>query len=112
VSATNNIFAEEWRDQDTNGDALLASQKLSDGSHALSVSEAAANAAAITPSDSTPLANITRAIYVGVSGDIKVDMAGSGTAIVLKSVAAGLLQIRVAKVYSTGTAATNLVALY
>jgi hypothetical protein len=109
---SNNIYSPVARDIDTDAEALLSSQKLSDGSHALSVQQGAANAAAVSPSDSAALAQVTRAIYVGVSGDIKVDMAGAGAGILLKAVPVGMLFIQVAKIYATGTNATNLVALY
>ncbi len=55
-----------------------------------------------------------RAIYVGVTGDITVDMAdGSASALVLKSVLGGqVLNVAVSKIYKVGTVATNLVFLY
>jgi len=77
----------------------------------------ATRALAITPSDGADLTWITRAIYVGVSGDVKVDMgdkdtvSGQGVGIVFKAVPVGLLHIRARRVYATGTTATNLVAL-
>ena len=67
---------------------------------------------AITPSDDADLTVATRGIYVGGGGDITVDFVDSGTSIVLASVVAGtVLPIRVSRVYSTGTSATNLVGL-
>lgn len=72
----------------------------------------ASNAVAITKSDETTF-NATRAIYVGGAGDIKVDMAGTGTAVVFVGVPAGtLLPIRVTRVYSTGTDASSMVRIY
>jgi hypothetical protein len=71
------------------------------------------NAAAITPSDGANLSQQTMAIYVGGAGDVKVDMVGSGTGIVFKAVPVGtVLPVQAIKVYSTGTTATNLVAIY
>lgn len=55
-----------------------------------------------------PLAK-TRRLYIGVSGDVKVDMVGGETAIVFKAVPVGFLDVRASKVYKTGTTATNLV---
>jgi hypothetical protein len=73
----------------------------------------AASAAAITPNDSADLSNVTRGIYVGGGGNVKVDMNDTGTAVVFYNVPVGVvLPIRAARVYSTGTTATNLVALY
>jgi len=78
----------------------------------LSVDFASANAAEVTPSDTTNLTAVTRGIWVGTTGDIKVDLAISGTAVVLKSVPVGLLQVQATRIYSTGTTASNLVALW
>ena len=73
---------------------------------------AAHSAAAVTPSDSSVI-SVTRSLYVGGAGTVKVDMAVDGTAISFLSVAAGsLLPVQVTKVYSTGTTATSIVALY
>jgi len=67
----------------------------------------------ITPSDSTLLAKVSRAIYIGGSGNLAVEMLGGQTPIVFVGVSAGcILPIRVTKVLSTSTTATNLVALY
>lgn len=70
------------------------------------------SAVAIVPSDTDDLAKVCNAIYVGVSGDIKVDMPGVGTGIVFKAVPVGDFKRRVKRVYAAGTTATNLVALY
>jgi len=71
------------------------------------------NAAAVTPSDGSDLANAARALFVGGAGAVKVDMVGGTTAVTLTGVVAGsVLPIRVSRVYSTGTTATNIVALY
>jgi hypothetical protein len=78
-----------------------------------SLSEPVMNAAAITPNDGTDLAQFTRFVYVGGTGDITVNMAGTGASIVFKAVPVGtVLPIRVARVLATGTTATNLVALW
>jgi len=68
--------------------------------------------AAITPDDSTDLANETRGIYVGGTGDIVVhDKAGNN--VTFSSAQAGtVLPIRTKRVLSTSTTATNLVALF
>jgi len=69
------------------------------------------DAQTVTTSDST-IIPITRALYVGVSGDIAVRMADQGTVITFTSVQAGILPIQVDQVLSTGTTATNILALY
>ena len=69
------------------------------------------DAVAVTPHDSTNLSNTTRALWVGVLGDISVEMSGSGSAIVFKGVQ-GLIPLRVTRVNSTATTATDIVALW
>lgn len=72
----------------------------------------ATTAVAVTPSNSTDLANITTGIFIGGAGTLKIDMPGT-SAFTFTSVAAGVyLPLRVKRVYATGTTATNIVALY
>ncbi len=71
------------------------------------------HAFAISKNDSTDLAYVTRAIYVGGVGDIVVDLAGGETSVAFSGVPAGtVLPIRATRVRSTGTTATNMVGLY
>lgn len=71
----------------------------------------ATDGVAVTPSDSTVLTT-TRAVFVGGAGNLSVVMS-SGTTLVLTGVTAGtLLPIRVTKVKSTNTTATNIAALW
>ena len=73
----------------------------------------AENAAEVTPHDTNDLSYTTRALYIGGAGDVKVDMAGTGTAVTFAGVPAGtLLPIRVTRVYSTDTTATDIVAVW
>ena len=70
------------------------------------------NSLAVTPNDGTDLSTTTRALWVGVAGDINIDTKGGGT-VTLKNVAAGsLLPFRVSRVWATGTTATDIVALW
>lgn len=71
----------------------------------------ATSAAAVTPSDGVDLTSIPRALYVGVSGDITVDMEETGSTILFKAVPVGILPIRVKRIRATGTTATNILAL-
>jgi len=71
----------------------------------------AGNAAAITPSNTVDLDAVTRALYVGVTGDVKVDMIG-GQAITFKNVPVCVLPIRVTRVYATGTDASEIIGLW
>tara|TARA_R110000772_G_scaffold195555_2_gene306255 strand:+ start:1867 stop:2121 length:255 start_codon:yes stop_codon:yes gene_type:complete len=51
-------------------------------------------------------------LYIGVAGNVKVDVAGSGTGIVFVEVAAGsILPVKVNKIYTSGTTAEDIVAL-
>jgi hypothetical protein len=78
----------------------------------LGVSSPARQTLEIVPSDVQELTVITRALYVGESGDIRLELADDDAAVVLRSVPAGsLLPIQVRKVYATGTTAGSLVGL-
>lgn len=73
--------------------------------------EPATNAVSITPD--TDLAIATRGVYVGVAGDLKVDMQDAGTAVTFVGLAAGIVHpISIKKVYASGTTATNIVGVY
>lgn len=72
----------------------------------------AGHAATVTPHDSNDLEQVTRGLYVGTVGDVRVDMA-SGATVTLSALAAGIVHpLRVKRVYSTDTTATGIVALY
>lgn len=78
----------------------------------LSSSSPARNAFAITPHNSNLIAHITRGLYVGVAGNVKVTME-SGEEVTFVGVPAGyILPIRVKIVWSTGTTATTMLGLY
>lgn len=65
----------------------------------------------IVPNDSLDLVENSRAIYVGTGGAVSLVMA-SGSAVVLKNVAAGsLLPLRVKSIKATGTSAADIVGL-
>lgn len=73
----------------------------------------ARNAVAVTPSDSVDLGFVTRGLYVGVAGDVTVNMVTSGATILFKAVPAGtLLPISVSRVLATGTTATSMTAVW
>lgn len=68
-------------------------------------------AVAVTPSDATDFSQgKTRALYVGVAGDV-VAIVG-GVAITFKAMPVGIHNIGCTRVNSTSTTATNMVALY
>ena len=69
------------------------------------------SAFAVTPSNDNDLSGVTRGIYVGVSGDLKVDMPGA-SAITFVGLAAGMIHpICAKKVYATGTTATSILGV-
>jgi hypothetical protein len=70
----------------------------------------AAKAVAWSGADQT-FSPATRRLYIGVSGDVKVDLEDSGQGIVFKAVPVGMLDVRASKIYAAGTTATNIVAL-
>lgn len=75
--------------------------------------EPATNAVAITTSDSEDLVTATRGLYVGVTGNVKVDMLGGTTGVTFANLAAGVIHpLRVTKIYATGTTASSIVGVY
>jgi len=69
------------------------------------------HAAAVTPHDTNELAYITRALYVGTAGALKV-VTADGDTVTFGNVAVGELRIRVKQVFSTGTVASNIVSMW
>lgn len=75
-------------------------------------------AAAVTPSDTVDIAAVTGGsnngcvLYVGGAGDVKVLTIG-GDEVTFSAVTGGtFMPVQVLRVYSTGTTATNIVALW
>lgn len=81
---------------------------------AIGVDTPATHAEVVTKSDTDELVNVSRALYVGVTGDVVVVMRDDAiaTAVTFKAVPAGtVLPIRARQVMSTGTTATNILSL-
>lgn len=73
----------------------------------------AGSGVAVTPNDNTDLTNTTRAIYIGGAGNLAVILDRDTSAVTFLAVSAGaVLPIRVRRVMSTGTTATNILALH
>jgi hypothetical protein len=76
-------------------------------------------AAAVTPSNTTDIPSVSGGtneggciLYIGATGTVKVRTIG-GDDVTFAGVPAGTtLQVRVVRVFSTGTSATNIVALW
>jgi hypothetical protein len=70
-------------------------------------------AAAVTPSDTVDLTYATTRVWIGGAGDIQVTFADNAAATVIAAVPVGtMLPIRVRRIWSTNTTATNIVALW
>lgn len=71
-------------------------------------------AVTVTPNDSSDLSDVADALYVGTGGHISVIFEDDTSPVTLNSFAnGGLLEnIRISRVRSTGTTASNIVALY
>jgi hypothetical protein len=68
------------------------------------------DARSVTVSDATVIP-VTRALYIGTSGDVSVRMADQ-TTITFVGVPVGIFPIQVDQVLSTATTASNIIALY
>jgi hypothetical protein len=64
----------------------------------------------VTPHDTNELTVVTRALWVGTAGDLKVTMA-SGDVVTFPG-ASGWMPIRARQVFSTGTTAADIVAVW
>lgn len=71
----------------------------------------ARDASAVTPSDSQPLAAVSRALYVGGSGALAVEMLSGATVTLAEAQAGMIYPLRVRRVLATGTTASGIVAL-
>jgi hypothetical protein len=70
------------------------------------------DAVAVTPSDSVNLTGAPRALYIGTFGDVSLVTASGNTVVFVGVQSGSILPVRVQRVNATGTAATNIVAIY
>jgi len=68
-------------------------------------------AAEVEPDDGQDLTVTSRALWIGIPGDLRVTM-GSGQIVSFANVPAGMLPLRVVRVHETGTTAGNIVAVW
>jgi len=80
--------------------------------HSPSLMTPCMNGEAVTPHNSTDLAQTSRAIFVGGAGNLVAVMAGGTTVTFTGVVAGSILPIRVTRINSTNTTATNIVSIY
>lgn len=66
---------------------------------------------AVVPSDTVDQTNVSRALYVGVAGNVTAIMR-DGQTVLFSNVPVGWHQLRVSRVKATGTAATNMVVVW
>lgn len=79
--------------------------------HTPGLESPASCAEAVTPSDSVDLTHVSRAVYVGGTGNLTVTMKEGGS-VAFKNVIGGtVIAIRASRILSTGTTATDIVAL-
>ena len=69
------------------------------------------HALAITPDDANDLGHLTRALYVGTGGDVRVTLADGGT-LTFVNMVQGWHPIRVSRVWAAGTTADHLVGCW
>ena len=79
-------------------------------SHATGLDSPARGAASVTPNDGTALSTFSRALYVGTAGNVAVTTVDGDT--VTFTAASGFLPVCVSHVLSTGTTATDILALW
>lgn len=67
---------------------------------------------AVTPHDSTPLPAGVRGLYVGTGGNVALNGVDGAAATFANVVGGTVLPVQVSLVKSTGTTASNIVAMY
>jgi hypothetical protein len=77
-------------------------------SHGTSITSPPARAAQVTPDDTNDLPFFSRAIYVGTAGDMHVRTL-EGDDVTYKNLS-GTKVLRVARIFATGTTASDIIA--
>lgn len=84
----------------------------SNSKHPAGLTTPARRAVAVTPNDSTDLADVPRALWVGGTGNISLIMQDDSSAVLFTAVTVGYHPLRAKRIRATDTTATNIVALY
>jgi len=79
--------------------------------HSANATVAAHSAAEVTASDVTIIPT-TRALYVGVTGNLSVRMSDDENVVTFLNVPVGIFPIQVIQVMATSTTASSIIALY
>lgn len=70
-------------------------------------------AIAVTPSDTADIEpSYAKCLYIGVAGHVSIEPVGGPGTVVFSNHPVGYLPVQTRRVNSTGTTATNIVALY
>lgn len=69
------------------------------------------HAVAVVPNDTADLPHVTRALYLGGSGDVAVVLKG-GASVTFAGMAAGWHPLRVSRVLATGTTAGDILGCW
>lgn len=80
--------------------------------HGRSLTSPPENAAPLQPSDTEQVRQVTRAVFVGGEGDLRVQMLGGGVVTFTGVPGGSLLPLRVVQIFASGTSATELVGLW
>ncbi len=79
--------------------------------HAVSLTAPATRAEAIIPNDGADLAHVTRAIFVGQTGNLRLRTAG-GEIVTFANVQGGVIYpVRADRILATGTTASDILGL-
>jgi hypothetical protein len=80
--------------------------------HTRSLTSPPEHGAGLVPDDAADLAHVTRAVFVGGTGDLAVTLLGGDT-VTLRGVPGGtLVPLRVSRLLASGTTATDIVGLW
>lgn len=79
--------------------------------HAIGLSAPATRAEAIVPDDTADLGAVTRALYVGQGGDLRVTMVSGQTLVLANMQGGAIYPLRIRRVHATGTLASDIVGL-
>lgn len=72
----------------------------------------AMNAFAVAPNDGADIAFVSKRLFVGTTGNVKLTTVG-GQTVTYNAVPSGTyLQVRASRVFATGTTASNIIAEY
>lgn len=72
----------------------------------------ASHGAAITGNDGTDLSSPARSLYIGVAGNLTVQMYPNGELVTFTNVPVGILPVQVKRLMATGLSASGIVALW